>query len=74
MGSQIERNNAILFFFFFPTHTSYYSYGEVEAILAKAQAKAKQIVIVSEYIKKVGPVGELSEAALVFKIFLKNIF
>jgi hypothetical protein len=58
MGSQIERNNAILFsFFFFPTHTSYYSYGEVEAILAKVQATAKQIVIVSECIKKSGACG-----------------
>jgi len=36
-----------------PTHTSYYSSVEVEAILAKA----KQIVIVPEYIKKSGACG-----------------
>jgi hypothetical protein len=34
----------MLFFFFsfFPTHTSCYSSGEVEAILAKAQATGKR--------------------------------
>ena len=32
----------MLFFFVFSTHTSCYSSGEVEAILAKAQATAKR--------------------------------
>jgi hypothetical protein len=53
MGSKIESNNAISP----PTHTSYYSSVEVEAILAKAQVTAKQIVIVPEYIKKSGACG-----------------
>ena len=67
MSSQIESNNAI----FFPTHTSYYRSGEVEAILAKAQATTKQIVTVSEYIKKIGAGGGV---ALVFKISSKFFF
>jgi len=72
MGSQIERNNAILFSFFFsPLILAIIATVKLKPSSLKYKQRPNKLSLCQSVLKRVGPVGELSEAALVFKIIYK---